>query len=156
VPLLTSTASDAKGAFELQGVSAGRFTLAVSAANHHHKLSSGLTLRAGGELGPLRIDLEPTAPGEEPKLELQGIGAVLRPQGDAIIVGYVVPDSGAAQAGLANGDRVLAVDGESVTSLGFQGTIEHIRGPEGTAVRLQIRRGETESHLVVERRRMRR
>ena len=154
VPLLTSTASDEKGAFELRGVSAGRFTLAVSAANHHHKLSSGLTLRAGGELGPLRIDLEPTAPGEEPKLELQGIGAVLRPQGDAIIVGYVVPDGGAARAGLANGDRILAVDGEPVTSLGFQGTIEHIRGPEGTAVRLQIRRGDTESHLVVERGRM--
>ena len=154
VPLLTSAASDEQGAFELKGVSAGRFTVAVSAANHHHKLSSGLTLRAGGELGPLRIDLDPTAPGEEPKLELQGIGAVLRPQGDAIIVGYVVPDQGAARAGLANGDRILAVDGEPVTALGFQGTIEHIRGPEGTAVRLQIRRGETESHLVVERGRM--
>jgi hypothetical protein len=154
VPLLTSAASDEQGVFELKGVSAGRFTLAVSAANHHHKLSSGLTLRAGGELGPLRVDLEPTGPGEEPKLELQGIGAVLRPQGDAIVVASVVPDGGAARAGLANGDRILAVDGQAVTSLGFHGTIEHIRGPEGTAVRLQIRRGETELHLVVERRRM--
>jgi hypothetical protein len=156
VPLLTSSASDEQGAFELRGVSAGRFTLAVSATNHHHKLSSGLTLRSGGELGPIRVDLEPTAPGEEPKLELQGIGAVLRPQGDAIIVAQVVPESGAARAGLAPGDRILAVDGQPVTSLGFQGTIEHIRGPEGTAVRLQIRRGDTESHLVAERRRMRR
>jgi hypothetical protein len=156
VPLLTSSASDERGAFELRGVGAGRFSLSVSAAAHHHKLQTGLTLRAGAELGPLPIDLDPTAPGEEPKLELQGIGAVLRVQGDAVIVGYVVPDSGAAQAGLVAGDRILAVDGVPVTALGFQGTIEHIRGPEGTAVRLEVRRGETVLHLVAARRRMRR
>ena len=50
----------------------------------------------------------------------------------------------------------MAVDGVPVTALGFQGTIEHIRGPEGTAVRLEVRRGETELRLVAERRRVRR
>jgi hypothetical protein len=156
VPLLASSASDERGAFELRGVGAGRFSLAVSAAAHHHKLSSGLTLRAGAELGPLRIDLEPTAPGEEPKLELHGIGAVLRVQGDAIIVADLVPDGGGARAGLVAGDRIVSVDGVPVTALGFQGTIEHIRGPEGTAVRLEVRRGETELRVVAERRRVRR
>ena len=156
VPLLTNSASDDRGAFELRGVGAGRFSLRVSAAAHHHKLSSGLTLRDGTELGPLRIDLEPTAPGEEPKLELHGIGAVLGVQGDAILVTYVVPDAGAAQAGLVAGDRILSVDGVPVTAMGFQGTLEQIRGPEGTAVRLEVRRGETKLHLVAERRRMRR
>ena len=156
VPLLTSSASNDQGSFELRGVGAGRFSLSVSAPDHHHKLSTGLTLRAGGELGPLRIDLEPTAPGEEPKLELHGIGAVLRPEGDAIIVADVVADAGAARAGLARGDRILSVNGVPITSLGFQGTIEHIRGPEGTAVRLQIRRAESDLHLVAERGRVRR
>ena len=156
VPLLTSSASDDRGAFELRGVGAGRFSLSVSAPDHHHKLSTGLTLRAGGELGPLRIELDPTAPGEEPKLELYGIGAVLRPEGDAIVVADVVADGGAARAGLARGDRILSVDGVPVTSLGFRGTIESIRGPEGTAVRLQIRRAESDLHLVAERGRIRR
>jgi hypothetical protein len=155
VPLLASSASDEQGAFELRGVGSSRFTLSVSAPNHHHKLSSGLTLR-GDELGPLRIDLEPTAPGEEPKLDLYGIGAVLRPEGDAIIVGDLVPDAGAAKAGVARGDRILAVDGVPVTSLGFQGTIEAIRGPEGTAVRLELRRGGSDLKLVAERGRVRR
>ncbi len=155
VPLLASSASDDQGAFELRGVGAGRFTLSVSARDHHHKLSSGLTLR-GDELGPLRIDLDPTAPGEEPKLDLYGIGAVLRPQGDAIIVADIVPDAGAAKAGVARGDQILSVDGVPVTSLGFQGTIEQIRGPEGTAVRLELRRGGSDLKLVAERGRVRR
>jgi protocatechuate 3,4-dioxygenase beta subunit len=156
VPLLASSTSDERGAFELRGIGAERFSLVVSAAEHHHKLLTGLTLRVGRKLGPLRVELEPTAPGEAPKLELHGIGAVLRVQGDAVIVADVVPESGAAQAGLAPGDRILAVDGLPVASLGFKGTIEHIRGPEGTAVRLGIRRGETETDLVAERRRVRR
>jgi hypothetical protein len=156
VPLLKSSASDEQGSFELRGVGAGRFSLSVSAAGHHHKLSSGLTLRSGGELGPLTIELEPTAPGEEPKLELYGIGAVLRVQGDAILVADVMAGAGASKAGLAPGDRILSVDGVPVTSLGFQGTLEHIRGPEGTAVRLQIRRGETDMSVVAERGRVRR
>jgi protocatechuate 3,4-dioxygenase beta subunit len=156
VPLLASSTSDESGAFELRGIGAERFSLAVSAAEHHHKLLTGLTLRVGRELGPLRVELEPTAPGEAPKLELHGIGAVLRVQGDAVIVADVVAESGAARAGLAPGDRILAVDGVPVASLGFKGTIEHIRGPEGTAVRLRIRRGDTETDLVAERRRVRR
>ena len=156
VPLLASSASDDRGSFELRGVGAGRFSLSVSAEGHHHRLSTGLTLRPGGELGPLRIELAPTAAGEEPRLELYGIGAVLRVQGDAVIVADVIAGGGAAKAGLAPGDRVLSVDGVPVTTLGFQGTIEHIRGPEGTAVRLEIRRGETTSSLVAERARVRR
>ena len=156
VPLLAGSTSDERGAFELRGVGAGRFSLAVSAADHHHKLLTGLVMGIGGELGPLRVELEPTAPGEAPKLELHGIGAVLRVQGDAVIVADIAPESGAMRAGLAPGDRILAVDGVPVASLGFKGTIEHIRGPEGTAVRLRIRRGETETDIVAERRRVRR
>jgi carboxyl-terminal processing protease len=81
---------------------------------------------------------------------------VLRVQGDAILVADVMAGAGASKAGLAPGDRILSVDGVPVTSLGFQGTLEHIRGPEGTAVRLQIRRGETDMSVVAERGRVRR
>ena len=60
-------------------------------------------------------------------------------------------------AGLLPGDRIHKVDDAAVDELGFRGVIEHIRGPEGTTVRLVTSRGDEEARpVVVERRRVRR
>jgi C-terminal processing protease CtpA/Prc len=67
---------------------------------------------------------------------------VLAAQGDALVIGRVLEGGGAAEVGLAVGDAVLAVDGVPVQTLGFQGSIEWIRGPEGSTVRLTVRRGD--------------
>ncbi len=104
-----------------------------------------------GDAPPLAIALTPREPGADAHFELTGIGAVLRPHGDALDIQQVVPNGGAADAGLGSGDAILAVDGASVTDLGFEGAIGAIRGPEGTTVTLRIRRAGHEVDVVVTR-----
>lgn len=131
--------SDAAGHFQLSGLPPGQRSIFVAAAKHHARV---IAVRVDEKLAPLVIDLSPTEPGEAPRVELLGIGAVLAAKDDAMLIGKLVPGGGAAEAGLAVGDAILAVDGESVVSLGFEGTIQRIRGPEGTTVSLVIRRGD--------------
>lgn len=156
MPLLASATTDAAGAFEIRGLAAGLRSVHVAAAGHHRRIISGLPVEADGSVGPLEIDLRPVAEGEEPALELTGIGAVLAAEGDALVIGRLIPGGGAAEAGLQSGDGILAIDGASVVDLGFEGSIERIRGPEGSTVRLTVRRagsGEVQD-LDVPRRRI--
>ncbi len=156
VPLETSALTDGDGVFTLAGVAPGIRSVAVWAADHHGRLRSGLAVAAGEALDVGTVDLAPVGEGERPRLELAGIGAVLSAEGDAMVVGRVIEGGGAAESGLVPGDAILEVEGTSVVELGFAGTIERIRGPEGTRVRLRVRRaaGEIVS-LAVPRRRVR-
>jgi carboxyl-terminal processing protease len=71
-------------------------------------------------------------------------------------VNGVIPGGAAEAAGVVPGDRVLAVDGAPVASIGLAGAISRIRGAEGTPVRITLRRADgTQVELVVVRRRMR-
>jgi C-terminal processing protease CtpA/Prc len=107
-------------------------------------------------LGPCRsveILLTPTEKGEEPRIELVGIGAALSAKDDALVIGKVFPGGGAAEVGLAEGDRVVRVDGEPVSQLGFASAVQKVRGPEGTTVTLVVvKSGQGEVSLVVPRR----
>jgi C-terminal processing protease CtpA/Prc len=85
-------------------------------------------------------------------VELVGIGVQLSAHGEALLVTGVVAGGGAAEAGLARGDEVLEVEGRPVGELGMQGAIDAIRGPEGSAVRLTVRRGESVRQVDVPRR----
>ena len=114
-------------------------------------VSLGPLPKDGDAPPPLAIALTPRESGAHAHLELTGIGAVLRPRGDALDIQQVVPNGGAADAGLGPGDAILAVDGASVMDLGFEGAIGAIRGPEGTAVTLRIRRAGREADVVVTR-----
>jgi len=73
------------------------------------------------------------------------------------MIRQTVDGGGAAEAGLRPGDVILAVDCVPTIELGFEGSIERIRGQENTTVRLTIRRpGSTEEgDIVVTRRRIR-
>ncbi len=139
VPLLAHAVSGADGRYVLEGVGETLSSVRVSAEGHHHRILGGLTL-APGATRTVDVDLTPLEEGEEPRTELAGIGVVMMPRGDALMVGRVVEGGGAAAAGLARGDLVLAVDGQPVTDLGFGGAIDRIRGVEGTRVILRIQR----------------
>jgi hypothetical protein len=156
VPVVASTITDARGGFVLGGIAPGLRSVYAMAYRYHGRILSGLEVKDGATLGPVEITLTKLKEGEEPKLELTGIGAVLAPKGDTMLIGRVRPGGGAAEAGLGPGDAILAVDGIPVVKLGFNGSIQRIRGPEGTTVLLTVRKaGGKNIQLEVFRRKIR-
>jgi len=155
VPIQATTVTNDAGEFELSGIAPGTRSAMVAAYAHHLRLLPKLQFDDDATVGPLTVDLAPTKPGETPQLELVGIGVSLKPDGDTLLINRVYPESGAADAGIAEGDRIVAVDGVSVAQLGLDGSIQSIRGPEGTQVQLMIRRGESQTPILVTRKRLR-
>jgi protocatechuate 3,4-dioxygenase beta subunit len=153
--LLSANRTDASGRFELTGIAPGDHSLFASAAGHHARVLGALRFHAGQRVGPIEILLTPTKPGEEPRVELVGIGAVLAAKDDVLVVGKLLPGGGAEAAGLAAGDAIVAVDGVPVAGLGFEGSVQRIRGPENTSVVLLVKKasgGEATNVSVVRRR----
>jgi hypothetical protein len=150
-PVLSQAESGPDGRFMLAGLP-GRFSISVVAAGHHARILGGLTVGSGELAGPLEVRLRPVAEGEEPRVELVGIGIQLSAHGEALAINGVVAGGGAAEAGLTRGDEILEVEGRPVSELGLSGAVEAIRGPEGSSVRLTIRRGEVVRQVEVPRR----
>jgi hypothetical protein len=139
----TSALAGADGSFMVAGLPARTVSLHVAAAGHHSRIVTAIEVPDGGAAGPVEVTLTPVAEGEEPRVELAGIGASLARQGkSALRVAAVVPGGGAAEAGLAVEDEILSVEGRPVSELGLSGAVDLIRGPEDTRVRLVVRRGE--------------
>jgi hypothetical protein len=134
----------ADGAFLLSGLPARSVSLHVAADGHHARIVTGIEVPDGGQAGPVEVKLTPVAEGEQPRVELAGIGATLqwRGRGGALRITSVAPGGGAAEAGLLAGDDILSVEGAPVADLGMAGAVDRIRGPEDTRVRLTVRRGE--------------
>jgi hypothetical protein len=133
---LFDAVSGADGTFTLEGIPTQGISMTVSAASHNSRLIAGVQPSA-----PVLVELTPIEADAGPKVELVGIGAVLKARGDALVIGEVVPGGGAQAAGLVPGDEVLRIDGTPVTDLGFAGAIQRIRGPEGSQVMLSVRKG---------------
>lgn len=79
---------------------------------------------------------------------VSGIGAIVR-FNDERIVEIVRPIDGqpADEAGLAAGDMIMAIDGESVVGSSFDEILLLIRGPKGTSVTLTVVRENSEDPL---------
>jgi hypothetical protein len=133
----------ADGSFQVGGLPPRTASLLVSADGHHARIVGGIEVREGATAGPVEVRLTPVADGEDPHVELAGIGATLERRGRASLrITGVVPGGGAAEAGLAPGDMILSVEGRPLSELGMGDAVELIRGPEDTRVRLVVRRGE--------------
>ena len=131
--------TDAQGHFTLAGLPPSELSLVVTADGHHGRILSGLSVR-GPNAPPQRITLRRTEEGEEPQMELVGIGAVLAPRDDALVVGEVMAGGGAAEVGLVTGDGIVSINGQKVAGMSFSDSVNRIRGPEGSRVVLGIRR----------------
>jgi C-terminal processing protease CtpA/Prc len=127
----------------------------ASAEGHHAAVVAAPPVPDGETRGPVTIALTPLAPGEDPRVELAGIGAQLAKAGDALRVEMVATGGGAAEAGLAVGDLVTEIDGRRVAPLTLGEAIPLLRGPEGTAVVLGVVRDGARVTLAVPRRRVR-
>lgn len=148
--LSASAATNSKGYFELGGLSSSLCSMTIVAADHNTRIVSGILVPEGGSAGPLTVELSKTKEGEEPRIELTGIGAVLSAKDDVLVLGDVVPGGGAAEAGLMPGDTLLQIDGQSVVELGFEQSIQRIRGPEGSQVALVVRKGGTGEPVLIQ------
>jgi len=69
-----------------------------------------------------------------------GIGVEVRAVEEGLILTAVFPQSPAAEKKLAPGDRIVAVDGESIAGEPIEQVVTRIRGVPGTSVRLRILR----------------
>lgn len=152
LPADPGTVTRADGSFELTGISAGLLSIQVAADGYHTRIEAAMTASDGATLGPITVALTRVAPDETTRTELVGIGVGLGPDGDALRVIRVLPGSGAADAGIAFGDRIIAIDGQPVAPLGVDGTVARIRGVAGTTVTLTLRRDGHDVQLVIERR----
>jgi hypothetical protein len=151
---LLETRTDGRGDFELTGSPPGPRSIQVTAAGHHHQLVQVAVPAALVESAPVLVELAGTRPGEDPQLEMTGIGIVGFGEDDALLVREVFPGAGASEAGIRAGDEILAVDGQSVAALGVDRANEAVRGPAGSTVDLTIRRAGTKtvSTMTVRRR----
>jgi RNA polymerase sigma factor (sigma-70 family) len=154
-PANAGTVTRTDGTFELTGIPPGPFTISVGAGEHHPRLESGLVAQEGATLGPIKLTLKKLGEGEQPKIELVGIGVKLTAEGDFLKVDLVVAESGAAAAGIVAGDLIVAVDGVPVTQLGMEGAVTRIRGVPHTKVAVTIQRGDKTVPFVVERKPLR-
>jgi len=155
LPADPGTVTRPDGTFELTGISAGPLAIRIRAEGYHGKLEAAMTASDGAALGPITIELTRVDPDDRSGTELVGIGLDLYPDGDALSVTRALPGSGAFDAGIGFGDRVIAIDGVPVAALGLENTLARIHGVAGTTVTLTLRRDGRDVQLVIERRNLR-
>lgn len=73
--------------------------------------------------------------------EFYGIGAEIMQDDQNVIVSSPMKGSPAEKAGVQPGDKILAIDGESIKGWSSHEAVQLIRGEEGTDVTLTIQRG---------------
>ena len=73
-----------------------------------------------------------------------GVGITIRDEADedGFRVTGVTEGSPACEAGVQVGDVLVSVEDQSTAELGFSGTRDAVRGPSGTRVKAEFRRGE--------------
>ena len=88
---------------------------------------------------------------EEMSGGFDGIGVILRYRDDTVWAGTVMEGSPAQLAGIHPGDRIIMVDGDTVSGVKMQGedVVKRIRGEKGTRVRLTILRGNANKKMTL-------
>ncbi|MGH2542098.1 MAG: S41 family peptidase, partial [Ardenticatenaceae bacterium] len=82
--------------------------------------------------------------------EFEGIGATVEMSEEGLVIVSPFPDTPAENAGLRPGDLVVEVDGEPTIGMTIEEAVARVRGPEGTAVHLTVRRAGVDELLEFE------
>jgi carboxyl-terminal processing protease len=87
---------------------------------------------------------------EEQRGSYAGVGMLIRLYYGETIVDYPFPASPAFEAGVEPGDTIVRINGASTDGLTVEEVAERVRGPEGTSVRLSLRRNGTDDLLELD------
>lgn len=78
--------------------------------------------------------------------QYEGVGCLMMPHGDDIVVHFPFADGPAERAGMLPGDRIVAVDGVAIAEFPPErrsaACNQRVRGPAGTDVQLQVQRDD--------------
>ncbi len=77
---------------------------------------------------------------QEQRSQYFGIGAVIRPYNGKVYIIEPYEDTPAARAGLRYGDQIAEVDGKNADNWNSDQVRDHLRGPQGTKVKVTVRR----------------
>lgn len=80
-----------------------------------------------------------------------GIGAEIGKKNNKIIIVRALKDNPAEKVGLNANDIILSVNDESTTNWTVDDTVDHIRGDEGTTVKIIIQRGDEIKEFTITR-----
>ena len=83
-----------------------------------------------------------------------GLGVELRTHANELEIVSVIPGGSADTGGLIKGDRIVAVDNQSVDVVGSERAADMLRGTEGSFVALTVDRGTGPKVMNLERRRV--
>lgn len=83
--------------------------------------------------------------------QVSGIGAEVDFKDGTLVIISPLPGSPAEKAGLLPGDMILEVDGTPLAGLDFLGAVNKVRGPQGSVVKLTIRRDGNDMTVKVTR-----
>lgn len=83
-----------------------------------------------------------------------GLGVELRTHQDHLEIVSVIPGGSAGMGGIVQGDRVVAVDGRNVESIGSEKAADMMRGAEGSFVGITLDRNNVTKTIQLERRRV--
>jgi len=85
------------------------------------------------------------------KGSLKGIGVQIGVKDDKLTVIAPIEDTPAAKAGLQSNDLIIKIDAYSTKGMSVKEAADKIRGPEGTFVKLVIKRGTVEKEYNIQR-----
>ena len=77
---------------------------------------------------------------EDQRGSYAGVGMLIKQYGGTTIVDYPFPATPAFRAGIRPGDLIASIDGDSAENLTVEEVAQRVRGPEGTSVRIGLRR----------------
>ncbi len=83
-----------------------------------------------------------------------GLGVELRTNEDHLEIVSVIPNGPAGQAGMQSGDKVVAVDNQSVVQVGSERAADMLRGVDRSYVSLILIRNEVKKTIRLQRRRV--
>lgn len=147
--------TDEQGNYSLAGVPPGPFSVRVDHSAYTGRIVAGLTTRGASSIRE-DINLKPRGDGGA-NSELEGIGAMLAPSPNGVVIASVIESGPAANAGLKRGDRFVRIDGTSALEMTLSDAIQRLRGPEGSRVSVTVaREGEGNIDVTVVRARIER